>query len=107
MHIERHDLNIFTKYVNSRFSASWIRPSHASPSSAARPPGGGPHCALNLDYLRLPDFCAGVQPFAETRKSLEGSSEPWREVHAVGAAQISGRFTVNLAEKSSVFPIPL
>ena len=52
---------------------------------------GGPHCALNLDYLRLSDFCAGVQPFAETHKSLEGSSEPCREVHAVGVAQISTR----------------
>ena len=49
------------------------------PIVVARPPGGGPHCALNLDYLRLSDFCAGVQPFAETRKSLQGPVEPWRE----------------------------
>ena len=62
------------------------------PIVAARPPGAGPHSALNLDYLWLPDFCAGVQPFAETRKRLQGLGEPWREVHAVGAAQISGRF---------------
>jgi len=70
------------------------------PIVAARPPGGGPHCALNLDNLWLPDFCApGYSPsqrrtnlwkvqvnLAEKsmplvlRKSLEGSSEPWREV---------------------------
>src|SRR5271166_4639247 len=96
IHIERHDLNIFTKYVNSRFAACWMRPSHVSPGSAARPPGAGPHCASNLDNLWLPDFCApGYSPSQRRanvykvqlnlveksmplvlHKSLEGSIEP-------------------------------
>ena|SRR5271166_6554207 len=71
-------------------------PAHRRP----RAPGGGPHCALNLDNLRLPDFCApGYSPSQRRanvykvqvnlveksmplvlRKSLQGPVEPCREV---------------------------
>jgi hypothetical protein len=58
------------------------------PIVAARPPGAGPHSALNLDNLWLSDFCApGYSP-----------SQRRANVYKV---------QVNLVEKSSVFPIPL
>src|SRR5271157_3979954 len=99
-----------------------MRLSHVSPRSAARPPGAGPHCALNLDNLWLSDFCApGYSPSQRRanlykvqlnlveksmplvlRKSLQGPVEPCREVDAVGAAQISTRSSGTL-ERSPLF----
>ena len=40
------------------------------PIVVAPPPGGGPHCALNLDYLRLLGFCAPGYSPSQRRANL-------------------------------------
>ena len=86
----------------------YMRPSHASASSAACPPRGWPPLRFELGQPSALGFLrTGYSPSQRRANVYKVQVNLVEKSMPLALPQIPDKVQVNLVEKSSVFPIPL